>query len=156
MPYWGWSNKPDNKYNRLHFQIQSYYIIAKLTLEYSWIEIWVSSFCDSQWILLYYDFKSLLSTIWYKMITFSRMPHSYDLSLYGKIESEKEKEGIKVFLLIFSYIKATFLNATRRYFRLLKRKYRNDITQPTLNQRWLNFKVNHVFIPTYIIHLSLI
>ena len=69
------------------------------------------------------------------MITFSRMPHSYDLSLYGKIESEKEKEGIKVFLLIFSYIKATFLNTTRRYFRLLKRKYRNDMTQPTLNQR---------------------
>ena len=49
---------------------------------------------------------------------------------------------MKVFLLIFSYIKATFLNATRRYFRLLKRKYRNDITQPTLNQRWLNHKIS--------------
>ena len=76
------------------------------------------------------------------MIIFSCIPFSNGLNFYveEKLKVEKEKEGMKVFLLIFSYFKATFLNATSKYFRFLKIKYRNNNTQPTINKL---FKMNN-------------
>ena len=95
------------------------------------------------------------------MIIFSCIPFSNGLNFYveEKLKVEKEKEGMKVFLLIFSYFKATFLNATSKYFRFLKIKYRNNNTQPKIyksykmkNTMERNFKSTHALIS----HLYLI
>ena len=101
------------------------------------------------------------STLWHKMIIFSCIPFSNGLKFYvvEELKVEKEKEGMKIFLLIFSYFKATFLNATSKYFRFLKIKYRNNNTQPTINKLFKminamerNFKTtNAIFSGLYLI-----